>query len=173
MLTLPILYLSIVLIFFLVFSYILTVQAITLYGENNKKKILKHNFDIASYEFLELYDISQFYWQQKIYSKAIFCFKCILEKYPQENNHQIGIVYSQLAKLYSLLNLYDKAVYNYHLSLEIFPNNELVMLEVASILQKIKQYKRAMTIYQDIIKFFPNNIIARQEISKLIYFSEK
>lgn len=148
---LPILYLCFVILLFLIFSYILTQQVVNLYIENKQIEMFQNNVVLETKSKDELYGISQIYWRQKLYSKALLIFQLILHNRTDYADDQIAQIYSQLGQLYTQMENYNKAINNYKLSLQIVPNNKMIMLQLVSVLKKNKQYNLAEQTYNQYI----------------------
>nr|YP_010336699.1 hypothetical protein MW559_pgp187 [Stylonema alsidii]UNJ15105.1 hypothetical protein [Stylonema alsidii] len=147
---LPILYLCFVILLFLIFSYILTQQVINLYIENKQIDIFQKNIALKTRSKDELYRISQIYWRKKLYSKALPIFQLVLHNRIDYADDQTAQIYFQLGQLYTQMENYNKAIKNYNLSLQIVPNNKIIMLQLASVLKKNKQYNLAEQIYNQL-----------------------
>lgn len=164
MVTFPIVYLSIIIIFLTFLSIILTLQAFNLYKENQIVNVLKNDYTIVQNFKSISYPITVIYWQRKIYVEALKLSQLILKNENDYTNEQLSFIYTKIANLYATFNYLDLAIDNYKLALAKTPHSIISLTRVAQLLQRKQSYSLAMQTYQKILTLDSHNKTALQEI---------
>ena len=100
-------------------------------------------------------------FSQGEYFDAASMYRTIYRKTSPKNRELRGEVSFKLAECYRLINSVPRARASYQNGIRYLPNDSIIILQYARILQKSGDYKAAAEHYESFLKMFPDNEFAR------------
>lgn len=100
-------------------------------------------------------------FSQGEYFDAASMYRTIYRKTSPKNRELRGEVAFKLAECYRLVNSVPRAKASYQNGIRYLPNDSVIILQYARILQKSGDYKAAAEYYESFLKMFPDNVFAQ------------
>nr|YP_009296786.1 hypothetical protein Bangp_047 [Bangiopsis subsimplex]AOM66129.1 hypothetical protein Bangp_047 [Bangiopsis subsimplex] len=168
---LPIVYLTIVNLLFLILGYILTIQSLKLYRDNQKIELFNKQ-TLTSYETsIVRYQVLQIYYRRKWYISMLRQSQFIINNPNDYEIDQRSYIYFVLGEIYFMLNSFTQAINNYKLASKLLPNKIPILERLGATYKAIRDYKLAKLTYLEALKLNPDNMQIEKEINSLKYLN--
>jgi len=161
--SLPLIYLSVLLlILLLIVSFVIIQLTLNFEITSSIKNLTKQQQEkIISID--DSFKLGQLYLTKKMYDKAIEIFRDVLKKWNQEDVLGLGSLYNTLGFTYFTLNEYEFAIYYYEQALKLLPEYVIALNNLAFVYEKQNLKAKAKSIYLKVLEIDPSNKLAKEK----------
>ena len=163
--SLPLIYLSVLLIILLLIVSFIGIQLILNFEINSSIKKLTKKQQEKTISLDDSFKLGQLYLTKKMYDKAIEIFRLVLKSWNVEDVLGLGSLYNTIGFTYFTLNEYDFAIYYYEQALKLLPEYIIALNNLAFVYEKQNLKKKAKEIYLNVLKIDPSNRLAKEKAS--------
>ena len=164
--TLPIVYLSILLIVLAVFSFNIFRQVLKTRKLENALSRLQKKLSKEQGTVQEYYELGSIYLNKKLYAQAISFFQKALKAATEEQDN-IAPIYNGLGFAYFAQEQYDLAIRQYKEALKFDPNYITGLNNLGHAYERKNLIAPALETYQQVLQLEPNNTTAKRRSESL------
>lgn len=165
--TLPVIYLSGLLIFLAglaVFVIIQIFRTRRFEGQFSRlQKKLKQEKGTAK----DYYELGSMYLDKKLYVQAINLFQKALKSEEELDPENKALIYNALGFAYYSQEQYELAIRNYKDAIKLAPQYVIALNNLANIYEKKQMTAKALETYEETLKYEPQNSVAKRRAESL------
>ncbi|HIK38500.1 MAG: tetratricopeptide repeat protein [Geminocystis sp.] len=166
---LPIIYLSLLLIFLSTVAIILFRQIIKARRIESRVFQLENKLKKEDGAAKEYYELASLYLDKKLFFQAIQLLQKAIKKAENEKvePENMALIYNALGFAYFAQEQYDMAIRNYKEALKLFPAYTIAINNLANAYEKKQMTKLALETYKKCLEYDPKNPVALKKIESL------
>ncbi len=166
---LPIIYLSLLLVFLSTVAVILFRQIIKARRIESRLFQLENKLKKEDGPAKEYYELASLYLDKKLFFQAVQLLQKALKKAENEKvePENVALIYNALGYAYFAQEQYDMAIRHYKEALKLFPAYTIAINNLANAYEKKQMTKLAIETYKKCLEYDPQNPVALKKIESL------
>jgi tetratricopeptide (TPR) repeat protein len=167
--TLPIVYVSGLLIFLLGLGVFVILQIIKTRKVENTFSKLQKKLQQDKGTAKEYYSLGSLYLDKKLYVQAVNLLQKALKTSEEEEveTENKALIYNALGFCYYCQEQLDLAIRNYKEALKLYPEYTIALNNLANVYERKQMVVKAVEIYEETLKYDPSNSVAKKRAESL------
>lgn len=167
--TLPIIYVSGLLVFLLGLGVFVVIQIIKTRKVESTFNKLQNKLQKEKGTAKEYYALGSLYLDKKLYVQAIGLLQKALKTSEEEEieTENKALIYNALGFSYFAQEQFDLAIRNYKEALKLYPEYTIALNNLGNVYERKQMVVKAVETYEETLKYEPDNSVAKKRVESL------
>jgi tetratricopeptide (TPR) repeat protein len=165
--TLPLIYLSVLLVLLGVTAVFLLRQVIKTRLTEGRFSKLQNKLQKEKGTAQEYYELASLFLDKKLFVQAINLLQKALKAEDKIESENQALIYNALGYAYFGQEQYDLAIRNYKEALKLYPNYAIALNNLGNVYERKQMVAKALETYEETLKYDPKNKTAKRRSESL------